>query len=359
MQAHPPPPPGPSIGVNDSQALNTSETIRGARQVLEATGMTDLRNVVAVRRAFQVIPSQSEEVAAHDVPEWEDGESFWENVDTYDDDYRDGGGEEGLANVQDKQQRQVRRSFELLLKSGRIMRFEVYSCQYALEWIARLRPLISYWKKRHQVDAREEMDLVHASTGRPRITARRHVHDEQDAAPETPPDPDKSSPDLSSFYNWCLLDGCRAISKCGKLFSRKGLRGQYKHVQLVLVPGHLVQFRITGTSLYHRRGKYLPEGQYDPDSPPLPRRYQDGLESNDQDEDTLFMIWSYKKERDAYVSSKNIPPLSAKRQIFVFRTRSKLERDAWVWAIKAEVEKAARDVPAREKLLREDGELLT
>ncbi len=125
MQAHPPPPPGPSIGVNDSQALNTSETIRGARQVLEATGMTDLRNVVAVRRAFQVIPSQSEEVAAHDVPEWEDGESFWENVDNYDDDYRDGGGEEGLANVQDKQQRQVRRSFELLLKSGRIMRFEV------------------------------------------------------------------------------------------------------------------------------------------------------------------------------------------------------------------------------------------
>ncbi len=148
-------------------------------------------------------------------------------------------------------------------------------------------------------------------------------------------------------------------------------------MQLVLVPGHLVQFRITGTSLYHRRGKvlhlldsyvcsgyfaaqYLPEGQYDPDSPPLPRRYQDGLESNDQDEDTLFMLWSYKKERVALnVSSKNIPPLSAKRQIFVFRTRSKLERDAWVWAIKAEVEKAARDVPAREKSLREDGELLT
>lgn len=150
-----------------------------------------------------------------------------------------------------------------------------------------------------------------------------------------------------------------------------------RHVQLILLSGHLVEFRITSNSLYHRRKKtihlldayvcsgylaaqHLPEGQYNPDSPPLPRRYQDGLESDDRDEDTLFMIWWYhdsSKSRSAE-NSTAIPPLSVERDVAVFRTRSKMERDTWVWAIKSEVEKAVRATKDRESRIRQAGELL-
>lgn len=151
-----------------------------------------------------------------------------------------------------------------------------------------------------------------------------------------------------------------------------------RHVQLILVSGHLVEFHITSTSQYFKRGKIirlldayvcsgyfaaqrLPEGQYDPDSPPLARRYQDGLESDDRDEDTLFMVWWYPGNGGQPADSpKNlaVPSLSAKRHTAVFRTRSKLERDAWVWAIRSEVEKAVRASKEREYAIRATGELL-
>lgn len=103
--------------------------------------------------------------------------------------------------------------------------------------------------------------------------------------------------------------------------------------------------------------QYLPQGQYHPDDPALPRRYQDGLESDDLDEDTLFMVW-WHKVGGPQVPENTIPPLAAKRKVSVYRTRSKLERDAWVWAIKAEIEKAVRGAQDRESKVREVGGLL-
>ena len=72
------------------------------------------------------------------------------------------------------------------------------------------------------------MDIVHVATGRSRITPHKHFDTEKDAAPVAPPDPEASSPELSYFYDWCLLQGCRPISKSGRLFGRKGLKGFYQ-----------------------------------------------------------------------------------------------------------------------------------
>lgn len=178
-----------------------------------------------------------------------------------------------------------------------------------------------------------------------------------------------------------------------------------RHMHLVLVSGHLVQYRITAQrTLFHRRDKtinvldayvcsgylaarYLPEGQYNPDAPPVARRYQDGLETEDSEEDTLFMIWYHptkvgddgtrgNADSGAPSSAANggpstagsgqgkttalpsaIPALNAKRKIGVFRTRSKFERDAWVWAINSEIEKVLRIAREREDALREAGAL--
>ena len=105
--------------------------------------------------------------------------------------------------------------------------------------------------------------------------------------------------------------------------------------------------------------QHLPEGQYDPDAPPLPRRYQDGLEADDKDEDTLFVVWWYRGRAGQPPDIDDaVPPLSAKRRIAVFRTRSRLERDHWVWAIKAEVERVVRSAQEREAKVREVGRLL-
>lgn len=177
----------------------------------------------------------------------------------------------------------------------------------------------------------------------------------------------------------------------------------HRHMQLVLVSGHLVQYRVTTKhTLFHRRDKaislldayvcsgylaarYLPEGQYNPDAPPVARKYQDGLETEDREEDTLFMIWYHntKSSDDGTWKDSNtnpsvgatssggngqektsappveIPALDAKRKIGVFRARSKLERDAWLWAINSEIEKVARTAREREDAIREAGQLIT
>lgn len=267
--SHQPPPPGapgtvPPVSQGAVSAAGSSpsgspdtqrkaEVRRGQLQIMEAMGMTDLRSIVAVRRAFQLLLPQGEQVNGFEGTAWEDSAAFWEQVGRSEGDEEDVGGEVGMAQAKDKAHFRMRRSFELVLTSGRVIRFEVtlnssqilpatqstdkavqaYSCATALEWIVRLRPLISYWKKRHQVDARLEMNVAHFSTGRERITPQRprseHPHaGERELPTEPPPDRDASLPDLSFFYNWCVLEGCRPILKCGRLYGRKGWWGRYK-----------------------------------------------------------------------------------------------------------------------------------
>ena len=147
-------------------------------------------------------------------------------------------------------------------------------------------------------------------------------------------------------------------------------------MELILVAGHLVEYHISPSSISIHRKRVihlldsyvcsgylaalrLPEGQYNPDAPPLPRRYQDGLESDDLDEDTLFMVWwATGGANHKQVPENALPGLNAKRNVSVYRTRSKLERDAWVFAIKAEIEKVVRAEGEREIKLREAGGLL-
>lgn len=158
-----------------------------------------------------------------------------------------------------------------------------------------------------------------------------------------------------------------------------------RFVQLFLVTGHLVAFRITpGSSLHlamQRRTNLLdayicsgyfaalalPQGQYDPTKDPEARRYQDGLETDDPEEDTLFMLW-FRPQPSAVEKAtlsgtmtdmpKTVPALSAKRKVLFFRTRSKLERDAWCWALNSEIERVVRAQKEREERLRETGNLM-
>jgi hypothetical protein len=55
--------------------------------------------------------------------------------------------------------------------------------------------------------------------------------------------------------------------------------------------------------------------------------------------------------------SQWIPPLSEKHKLLVCRTRSKLERDGWCWALNIEIEKLTRKQKEREEKLRQTGNL--
>ncbi|KAF9007668.1 hypothetical protein BDZ89DRAFT_965606 [Hymenopellis radicata] len=337
----PPPkahPPSPFLSDEDEGTrtpLRDREVARGVSQIMDAFGVADLRCILAVRRANA--PS--------------------------------------LNKHADKQHLRMKRSFELLLTSGHVVRFEVgfilnrcHSCKHALEWIERLRALVAYWTLRHKCDAREEMEV--SSARRPRLTPRHHIHVlDEDLPPFPPPDPAAPLPALSTMYNWCVLEGCKPIIRGGKVHMRRGLYGQYKMAQMFLIAGHLVMFRIKPTTALHLTMKKrislvdayvcsgyfaalaLPGGQYDPEVNSAPRHYQDGLETDDPEEDMLFMVWYHKKAK----ASAEVPALSAKRKLVVFRTRSKLERDSWCWALNTEIERISRGQRAREAVLRMPG----
>jgi len=233
------------------------------------------------------------------------------------------------------------------------------------------------------VDTKQEMEL--AMTRRPRLTPPTRVHRDVEYPPEAPPNASEPLPALGILYNWCVLDKCKPITKSGKVYMRKGLYGQFKLVHLILADGHLMQFRVLPHSALnlstHKKTSLLdayvcsgylaamslPRGQYDATADSAARRYHDGLEADDPEEDTLFIVWYHPqpplimptaKEDPSSSATKNLPSLSAKRKILVFRTRSKLERDAWCWALNCEIEKLVRTEKEREKRLRETGNLI-
>ncbi|KAL4081076.1 Pleckstrin homology domain-containing protein [Scleroderma citrinum] len=340
------------------------EVQRGAAQIGSAYGVMDLRNVQSARAVVPV-----DLVQEGDLPVDEDE-----------------GGLGGLANVQNKQRLRLRRSFEISLATGPVIQMEAYSCRDCLEWVNRLQALVAYWTHRHRADTALEMDISHSINQRLRVTPKLpkcHGDNSCPAPSESPTDPGASLPALASLYHWCTLSDCKSIVKCGRVFTRKGLRGQYKLSQLILVPGYLILFHVKQKSaLYRRRSRdiclsdayvcsgylaalALPREEFDPYSRNVPKRYCDGLEAHEPEDDILFMIW-YRKTQSSTSNSKtnsksggggSIPPLSAKLKTAVFRTRNKVERDAWCWALGCEIDKLVRKNKDREHQLREMGAL--
>lgn len=126
--ANTPNPPGafavPSgLDKDGRDALRNNEARRGAEQVLAARDVTDLRAVVAVRRAFRpaFLPGQPERYSMGGPGSGEDerdGVIIHEESDTH-----DVGGDAGLSG--DVSTVRMRRCFELVMKTGHVIRFEV------------------------------------------------------------------------------------------------------------------------------------------------------------------------------------------------------------------------------------------
>ncbi|OJA08772.1 hypothetical protein AZE42_01293 [Rhizopogon vesiculosus] len=375
--SHPPAPPNVHLSrilssSNDetleyTRSLHAAEVARGAAQIAAAFEVFDLRHISEIRRAIRENIDRDTDPTTNEA-----GGSMGNQGSFRDED--DVGGAEGLAQAHDKNQLRIGRCFEMILVSGRIIRFETYSCQTSQEWVDRLRALVVYWTKRHRADAQDEMEISYSTNHRSRITPRvnKHAFCGGHEIPTTPMLDTKFMPELSSLYHWCTLGNCRSIIKSGRAFIRKGLHGQYKLVQLFLVSGRLVQYNVSRNSFLRQRSKeinlvdsYVCSGylaalalrssEYNPQTPSVARRYSDGFEVDDPEEDMLFTIWY---RRTSAGAADYVPSLSSKHKLAVFRTRSRVERDAWCWALGCEIEKLVRANKYREAKFRDAGGLV-
>jgi len=103
-----------------AEQLRKSEVQRGVTQIMKAMGVGELTSILAVRRAFQVAVRPTH-TFKHDNEVHSDGSP----PDREPEDDGDEGGHEALNKADDQDHIKMKRSFELLLKSGRVVRFEV------------------------------------------------------------------------------------------------------------------------------------------------------------------------------------------------------------------------------------------
>jgi len=131
--AHPPNPPGVTSGPLDPNqdaraALRDEEVRRGVAQILAASSVTDLRAVVALRRASRPVflPSLPESGPSRPDPGEEERDLVVE-VSHEESDAQDVGGDAGLTG--DGATMRMRRCFELVMRTGHVIRFEVRAHQ--------------------------------------------------------------------------------------------------------------------------------------------------------------------------------------------------------------------------------------
>ncbi|GAA6037786.1 hypothetical protein JCM8097_005033 [Rhodosporidiobolus ruineniae] len=349
--------------------LEEEEKRRAFLQITDARGFVNLSEVESVE------PELSDE---HDAKE------MWVKVE-------DLGGDEGLSAAEDRARLKKMRSFVVKTRSGVTVRFECHSIEVREEWVDRLRALATYWRRRERVDAVQLMELSPASglvnrLPPPPRSDRRYAFDgaPEDDDGEPPPTRNEilSSPHLAHLYNWCILDGCRALMKQGVMHVKKDMRGTFRLRHVLLLPGTLIEYQSISRDMhgqplptpYHRRrlvvslrdcyvysgslaAAYLSTStaaRWDPGDESehqFPRCYPatDGLRTADEAEDCTFIVVRMRGGGNG----KNKRLGQKGRTVRIYRTRSKLERDAFVWSINAAIEHVYAGEQDREERLRD------
>jgi hypothetical protein len=271
------------------------------------------------------------------------------------------------------------KTFELLLRNGLSVRLQAFDDSMRKEWRDRLRALVKYWRWRHRLDVQlyrqvrtenlDELQIDEEGEAWVGQFARKWELTQTYASPE--------------IYNVCGLSFCRTIHLSGPLYRKPRMHGNFTLMHCILVPGSLLIFQ---SVLRKRTGKVVPhvhhareqkmdlEGCYlysglltendllyhnrtfDANSPghhALPRIWpEDGWNNFDEDVMTCFVLWrpsgkSWFRDEDQEEGGgtkrrfKRVSALGKTGNRVVFRARSRAERDQWVLAIGAEIERLA------------------
>jgi hypothetical protein len=347
---------------HDQDALD--EYKRNVANVVESDGyvnLCDVRKVRNVKRGAEEVDEELESGSDADFDE--DAPDAWEETGSTD-------------NIDDA------RTFELCLNNGLVIRLQAFDQETKKEWKKRLRALVKYWKYRHAGD----VDLL--KQVRKQNLSELQIDEEAEAemgqfAKKWEVTKSFASPNL---YNMCGISCCRTIHMSGLLYFKPRLHKLFTAVQCILIPGKLIMYEtLTRTrsgraqpSTSHERVEavdledcYLYSGlltendllyqnrTFDSNNPghnALPRMWlDDQWTSRDEDVMCCFVLWrslnkgwfrGSKEGEEKGTRLKRVTKLGATGRSSVFRARSRAERDQWVLALAAEIERGrgAEDV---------------
>ena len=275
------------------------------------------------------------------------------------------------------------RVLELVHDNGLVIRLQAHSKEARNEWIKRLRKLVKYWKLRiasdteifksvrrtnlSNLDIDEEMEALLGQFGRKWEVSR------SEASPE--------------LYHMCGIASCRAVHMSGILFRKPRRRSTFQRCSVLLSAGKLFIHQATVRKRTGEQIKHLHQERQDvvdlkecyvysgllveedllyqnrtfdannvaAGGARTPRVYLEGLSgeawtSQDVDVMTCFVLWrnhrrgwfrspgnQQKEGKDSGV--KRVAQLGVPGRGMVFKCRSRAERDHWVLALAAEIER--------------------
>ncbi|KAF2668758.1 hypothetical protein BT63DRAFT_440855 [Microthyrium microscopicum] len=350
-----------TIEQHDQDALD--ETRRKADLLKNCDGFINLCDVVKVRKVHHELDGKEIQVPTED-----------SEVDS-DDEAIDNQEEGQVTSIDDS------KTIELLLKNGLVIRLRAYDAQTKKEWKRRLRALVKYWRWRHA----EDTQLYHQI--RDQNLEQLGVDEEGEAWVGQFATKWELSQTYASgqLYNMCGISCCRTIHMSGPLYSKPRVHGNFTLSHCLLIPGFLLLFESAHRStsgkviphIDHDKNKeidlsdcylytgLLTEGDllyrnttFDANSPghhALPRMWpEDAWDNWDEDVMTCFVLWkpqgkSWFREtgEGKRARLKRVSKLGKKGNRMVFRARSRAERDHWVLAIAAEIERGAAQAEFR------------
>lgn len=275
------------------------------------------------------------------------------------------------------------RTFELVLSNGLVLRLQAYDRATKLEWMRRLSALAVYWRRRTAADAallkstrQRNLDILHIDEDAEALIGQYARKWEITASYAEP-----------KLYHMCGVTSCRSVILSGILYRKARMHANFVRSLAVLTEGHLLIFRdavrgIDGHVVKHiHHGKlqslslkdcyvysgvvtekdllYSSEAVGDKSEfRGLPRVWeQDGWRGVDEESMTTFVIWHGK--RSSWFKSvseegnlqdpgtktskrarlKKVSALGVEGRSAVFKCRSRAERDRWVMAVNAEIER--------------------
>lgn len=290
------------------------------------------------------------------------------------------------------------RTFELVLTNGLVLRLQAYDRATKLEWMRRLSALVVYWRHRTTADAalfkavrQRNLDLLNIDEDFEALIgqyARKWEITQSYAEPK--------------LYHMCGLASCRSVVLSAFLYRKARMHANFVRNLAIVSEGHLLIFRdavrgIDGHVVKHihherlqslnLRDCYIYSGTLTENDllytsnavgnagefKGLPRIWaDDGWRGTDEEGMTCFVIWHGKRSswfRSVSEESgganggnngktavqktsrkarlKKVSALGVEGRSSVFKCRSRAERDRWVMAISAEIDRLATSEEVR------------
>lgn len=345
-------------------AAAADEALRNAQALLNCDGFVNLCDCIQIRNIRR---------GTHPVDEDLESGSEVDFDQTVPDSHRD----DGVTTQLDDD-----RTFEMVLRSGLVIRLQAYSKAMKLEWITGLRKLVRYWTLRHAADIELYKSIRKRNVQALNIDERTEAYVGQYAEKWEV----SNSHASAELYHVCGIAACRAIHVSGQLYRKPRMHALFSRCQVIVAHGHLIIFRDVSRSGTGKKLNHIHHDKIDsidladcycysglitesdllyqnrtfdstaPGSHSLPRVFlDDRWTSNDDDSMTTFVIWHGRRKgwfrtADAEAGDegrvrtrfKKVNQLGVKGRSIVFKARSRAERDHWVMAINVEIERLTR-----------------